>query len=293
MRAARKSSSNGKSRESRTPRRSALKRKGFNGQKIRAFFLRSWWVLRGAAGGILVLALLYGAYLGVERMIASPYLGVKDIQVSGCVRVDPKDLVSFSGVHAGDPLVKVDLDDVRERLLSHPVVKDVSVARELPDTLRIHVVERTPAAALFDGAFLILDSEGVVLSRREVFAGDLPVITGIKGVLEPGDAAGEAEGALEAIEKMTSMGFPERERISEVRVSGQRILVFLTGSGTMLVLPRQDISGALGRLTRFVRSKGFDAAAPGYDLRFDGRVVALPDSSEKKDSKNKNTFAGG
>ena len=293
MRAARKSSSNWNSRGSMTTRRSVLKRKGFNGQKIRAFFLRSWWVLRGAAGGVLVLALLYGGYLGVERIIASPYLGVKDIQVSGCVRVEPKALVSFSGIYAGEPLVKVDLENVRERLLSHPMVRDVSVARELPDTLRIHVVERTPAAALFDGGFLILDSDGVVLSRQEFFAGDLPVITGIVAALEPGEVAREAEGALEAIEKMTSMGFPEREGISEVRVCGQRVLVFLTGSGTMLVLPRQNISGALGRLARFVGAGGFDAAAPGYDLRFDGRVVALPDNSEKKDSKDKNTFAGG
>ncbi len=293
MKRGRKSAAWGKSRSARSARKNTFRRKGLNAQKIRDVMIRSWWVLRGAAAGVLVLLVLYGGYLGVEKMIASEYLAVRDIQVLGCNRIEPGRLVDLSGVHTGEPLVRVDIMKVRERLLAHPVVKDVSVVRELPGTLRILVVERTPAAAIFNEGFATLDDEGVVLSRENNFSGEYPVITGIENIPHPGRVAVEAVPALEAIKKMASSGFPEREKISEVRISSQRLLVFLTGSGTMLVFPRQDLPGALARLSRFIQAGVFDASAPGYDLRFDGRVIALPGSMVGKENPGKNSFAGG
>lgn len=293
MRLARKKGMREKTRQGRPARKSSFKRKGIDGQKVRTFFVRSWWVLRGAAAGSLVLGILYGGYLGVERMISSPYLAVKDIQVQGCRQIEAESLVRLSGVRPGEPLVRVDIARVRERLLVHPVVKDVSVVREMPDTIRILVVERTPAAAILDGGFSIVDAEGMVLARQEIFGGQLPVITGVGAVPDPGRVAAKAVGALRAIDQMASSGFPERERISEVRVKGERLLVFLTGGGTMLVLPSRDVAGALSRLARFIQAGVFDPEAPGYDLRFAGRVVALPESSVEKGKRGKNSFAGG
>jgi len=293
MKTARKNGMRGKTRSTRHARKSIFRRKGLNAQKIRTFLVRSWWVLRGAAAGALVLVILYGGYLGVDKMIVSSYLAVKDIQVSGCIQIEPERLINLSGVRPGEPLVRVDIMSVRQRLLTHPVVKDVSVVRELPDTLRILVVERMPAAAVLGGGFAIVDGEGVVLSREDVFSGEFPVITGIENIPSPGVVADEAVFALEVIEEMVSSGFPERERISEVRINNQRLLVFLTGSGTMLVFPRRNVSGALERLKRFIQAGVFDSAAPGYDLRFEGRVVALPESTVKKESPGKNSFAGG
>ncbi|HTB64301.1 MAG TPA: FtsQ-type POTRA domain-containing protein [Opitutales bacterium] len=53
-------------------------------------------------------------------------------------------VMNFLNLHAGDSLDKVDVFNLRTRLLSLLQIKDVSVERELPDTLRISVSERKP-----------------------------------------------------------------------------------------------------------------------------------------------------
>jgi len=277
----------------RSVRKKAVKLKNRSGVKIRPLIIRSWWALRGVVAGSLILGLLYTGYLGVEKVISFSSLAVKTIEVEGCRGVDPDRLVLLSGMRLGDPLLKVDLKKVRARLLSHPVVKDVSVVRELPGTLRITIEERTPAAALMNRDFALVDREGVVLSHPASYSGNYPVITGIVSIPEEGKVASEAVAALEALGEMISSGFPDGGRISELRISPDRFLVSLTGSGTLLVLPRKNVPAAMARLGRFVESGHFDIQAPGYDLRFEGRVVALPERKVANGSQRGIPFAGG
>ena len=277
----------------RSVRKTAVKRKSRSGIKIRPLIVRSWWAFRGAMAGSLVLALLYAGFLGVEKVISFPSLAVKAIEVTGCRGVDPDGLVLLSGMRLGDPLLKVDLKKVRARLLSHPVVKNVSVVRELSGTLRITIEERTPAAALMNRDFALVDEEGIVLSHPASYSGNYPVITGITSIPEEGKVAHEAVAALEVLREMISSGFPDGGRISELRISPDRFLVSLTGSGTLLVLPRGNVPAAMLRLSRFVKSGHFDVRAPGYDLRFEGRVVALPERTVANGSPGGIPFAGG
>ncbi len=264
-----------------------------SGVKTRILFVRSWWALRGVAAGTLILALMYGGYLGVEKVIASPSLTVKVIEVEGCRGIDPDILIRLSGARPGEPLLRVDLRKVRARVLTHPVVKNASVVRKLPDTIRITIEERTPAAALLDRDFALVDMEGVVLSHPAAFTGEYPVITGVTPVPEAGNVALEAVAALTVMKDIISSGLPGVETISELHVSKERILVFLTGTGTLLVFPRGEAPAALGRLARFVKSGFFDARAPGYDLRFDGRVVALPERTGSRENPGDISLAGG
>ena len=277
----------------RSVRKKMFKRKSRNGVKTRTLIVRSWWALRGVAAGFLILVLLYWGYLGVEKVIAFPFLAVKVIEVKGCQEIDSNSVVLLFGVRLGEPLLRVDLKKVRDRLLTHPVIKDAFVVRELPDTLRITIEERTPAAALMGRDFALVDIEGVVLSYPAAYTGNYPVITGVTSIPEVGDVALEAVPALEAMRDMISSGFPGKERISELRVCGERFLVSLTGSGTLLVLPRGKVPAALARLTQFVKSGFFDVRAPGYDLRFDGRVVALPERTVASENPGRISLLGG
>ena len=49
------------------------------------------------------------------------------------------------------PMPLVDLEDVRARLLELPWVEDARVSRQLPDTLKVDIVERVPHAVLPTG----------------------------------------------------------------------------------------------------------------------------------------------
>ena len=50
-------------------RKSAVKRKSSASKTATAkhYMVRTWWILRGAAVGVILLVLLYGGYLGVGR----------------------------------------------------------------------------------------------------------------------------------------------------------------------------------------------------------------------------------
>jgi cell division septal protein FtsQ len=268
-------------RKTKTRRKPSVKktfaRRGRRGEKFKDFFIRSWWVLRGVAAGTIMLGLFYAVYLGSGKIVELPSLAVRAIQVKGCVQIESGNVIRMSGVQVGQPLLKVDLEEIRDRVIRHPVVKDATVVREFPDTIRITVSERTPAAAVMDHDFAIVDREGVVLFHPALYTDDYPVITGVTSIPDTGKVVMEALDALDALEELAVAGFPGMDSISELNTSDDRLLVSLTGNGTMLVLPRGDIQSALWKLTRIMEAGFFDTRAPGYDLRFQGRVVVMPE----------------
>lgn len=252
-------------------------RKNRTGSTTLYLLRRGWWILRGATVGILVLAGFYGCYLGVGKVMELDSLSVRVIAVNGCTLVKPESVRQLAGIEKGYPLFKVDLNEVRQRVITHPSLKDATVVRELPDTLKISVVERTPTAVIFDGAFSVVDAEGVIMNVYDSYPEGYPVITGIRETLEPGRKVPEVLPALEALQKISVSGLLGRERISELRVEGDLVRVYLTDGGTVLVLGAGDKDAQVSKLARLMEAGVFDSHSGGYDLRFQGRVIGMPD----------------
>lgn len=268
-------------------------RKNKNDARTRTLIVRSWWVLRGIAAGFLALALIYVFYIGTGKVITLPALAVKTIHVEGFRGIDSEDVVRMSGIRIGQPLLRIDLKEVRGRVIRHPVVRDAAVVRELPDTIRIAIEERTPAAVVMDRDFSFVDMEGVVLSHSTVYTGDFPIITGVNSIPGTGKVALEALPALDAMRDLTSSGFLSADKISELRISSEQLLVSLTGNGTLLILPRGDVNAAFMKLARFMERGLFDARAPGYDLRFEKRIVVMPERTVSSSGMGTIPLAGG
>jgi cell division protein FtsQ len=75
----------------------------------------------------------------------------------------------------------VDIDKVRADLLKYGWIKDARVARRLPDTLAVEIVERKPAAIWQrNGKYSLIDANGIVLQNIAAGeGGDLPTLNGI------------------------------------------------------------------------------------------------------------------
>lgn len=254
---------------------SAVKRKK-TGFAARHYLVRTWWVLRGAAAGAVVLGVLYGAYLGFGMVTKLESLSVKTVEVDGCRVVEPESIRRLAGVLRGDPLLGVDLREVRRKVVSHPSVKDATVVREFPDTVRISVQERAPAAVLLGRDFALVDGEGFVLSMHGSYPEGYPVITGVTELPEPGRMILQAQPALQALRCISRSGFMGPEGISEIEVAPDVVRVSLMGSGTVLVLAHGDMESQISRLGRLVEAGVFDSRFAGYDLRFKGRVIGVP-----------------
>ncbi|UCG38086.1 MAG: FtsQ-type POTRA domain-containing protein [bacterium] len=273
-------------------RKSALKKTG-SGAGRRVYLIRAWWILRGALAGSLLLAVLTGGYLGALRIMALPSLAVRNILVEGCRDISPEQVKALCGVSVGMPLLRVDLNTVRMKVAGHPQVLDAAVVRELPGTLRITIRERTPVAAVMGRGFVLVDAEGVVLSRRSVYPEGYPLITGVSPPMRDGEVAVDALGALHVLMEISGSGLLGSDSISEARVEGRSVLVSLMGGGTLLVMDATDVHAQLARLSAVIQAGAFNGASVGYDLRFKGRVIGIPGGKRTEVSGGGATPVGG
>ncbi len=246
---------------------------------LRTWMVRAWWALRGVGLGVAVLACTGAALWGLEEAATSSALSLRAVEVTGNSVLPAAEVRRLAGVRTGEPLLTLDLARVRSALLRHPWVADAAVARRWPDGLLLTVRERTPAALLAQpGGFALLDGEGVVLETGPARDG-FPIVTGLEGAALPGRAVAAAKPALAALAALARVGVGS-DRVSEVRREGDRLLVSLVGTGTVLVLAEEAADSQAARLARFMVSPEWDLSAAGYDLRFAGRVVRLPDREE-------------
>jgi len=271
---------------------SAIKKKR-SGSSARQYLLRGWWILRGAVAGVLALGVLFGTYLGFEKVKDLDSLAVKVIEIEGCQGVEPQSVRRLAGVHEGDPLLRVDLGEVRQKVIRHPRIKDATVVRELPGTLRISVLERTAAAVVLGREFALVDTEGVVLSLHAAYPEGYPVITGVVQSPEPGRVMMEVLPAMEVLGGISRSGLIGPERISDLEVEGKAVQVSLMGSGAVLVFERRDADGQLKKLARLMEAGVFDDRSAGYDLRFEGRVISMPEKKYDASGGTGLTRAGG
>jgi cell division protein FtsQ len=158
-------------------------------------------VLIAAAG---VLAMAVGATLatghrgerlaaaigqGVDARFAQAGFRLRRIQVQGASPTATADIVRAAGVFADQPLVGLDLAQVRQRVESVGWVKHVRIVRLLPDTLVLAVQERRQLAVWqHAGRTLVIDDHGEAIAEADParFAA-LPLVVG-----EGADAAAPA-----------------------------------------------------------------------------------------------------
>ncbi len=190
---------------------------------------------------------------------------VEDILVVGRRETTRDELRQALGVGHDDPILFVDLNVVRERLLALPWVASAAVERQLPQTLIVRVVERRPLALWQqNGAFALIDTTGAVIQREKLgrFA-DLLVVVG--------DGAPEEAARLTAI--LETQPELRRRVAAAVRVGGRRWNLRLN-DGVDVLLPEQEAAEAWARLAEYQQRHGLlDRPVRIVDLRNPQRLT--------------------
>jgi cell division protein FtsQ len=143
------------------------------------------WSIVGLAGiGVLGLASWFGipgvVGTAVSETVGEAGFRVDEIQIDGLKRMDKMTVYDEAFRQKSRAMPLVDLAGVRERLLRYPWIEDARVSRRLPNTLRIFIVEREPAAIWQNhGQLMLIDGKGVPLEpvKREAMP-DLPLLIG-------------------------------------------------------------------------------------------------------------------
>lgn len=186
-------------------------------------------VLRRTGNALLVLLPLAGL---AWVLLASTWLGVDRVQVTGTARLSPSQVVTAAAVEPDLPLARVDTGAVEQRVAALAPVADVAVRRTWPGTLTVEVTERTPVAGVLeDGSYTLLDASGVVFAREKT----LPDSAVRLQVFEPGP---RDPSTLAALEVHAALPAELRERVRIVRATSATSVVLWLRDGRQVVWGR-------------------------------------------------------
>jgi cell division protein FtsQ len=190
----------------------------------------------------------------------------------------------------------VDIDKVRADLLKYGWIKDARVARRLPDTLAVEIIEREPAAIWQRGGrYSLIDANGIVLAHvRAGEGGDLPILNG-----------NDANTHIIALNALLDKASALKSQVSGASWVGNRRWDLQFQTGETLALPEGEAEAArallnFARLDGVHRLLGRDLIH--FDLRDPNRAYfrkapkaeavkvqpAEPVKVENKDSTEKN-----
>ncbi len=187
-------------------------------------------------GVIVVIAASILVAWGLRRYLhKSPRFAIAQVTVQGNRRLGPQAVVKQAGLATGDNVFDVDEDRCRAALQHNPWIESAKVQKELPDTVRITIVEREPRLlANIDDRLLLADGHGVLFKETEPGdPTDLPIVTGIK----PADVVRDRDGVtlrmrrvLDLLADLEAEQIPERLPIQEVHIGGDGDLTVFAGT---------------------------------------------------------------
>jgi cell division septal protein FtsQ len=251
-----------------------------NKKAIKGVNSRVSWLVRAAAWvapGLTILAVLGGIAYWFGRDL--PYFHIATVRVYGTDRVVQRDLVQLAQIQRGVSLLRIDVDEVRTRIMQHPWIRDALVHRLYPNELEVIVYERRPSAILESGNSYVVDGAGYVLGKlgskegaglpRLVMPRSLDLTPG-QPIQEPGVVAG-----LQLLDQAREIPFFRQAAITHVEVLSPERFVIHTRRGKLVV--GANIMAAAVKLELFpALDHVLRTSAPGFeyvDLSMGNQIV--------------------
>ena len=234
-------------------------------------------------------SIILGGYLNYE---GSPWAKVPgklsgligfaadDIRITGLIHQDAAMVLNALGVRPGGSLVGFDATNAKALLENLDWVSTATVQRSFPNKLEISVVERVPFAVWQRaGSYYVIDRSGSAMSN--VLPGNLPALPLVTG-----------EGAQFMVAELVNqleVSADLSSKVSGAARVGQRRWNLYLDNGITILLPEENVAGALARLSALESSQNLlSKGVRSVDLRFPGRViVGIAEIEETTSGKSK------
>ncbi|MCW1381282.1 FtsQ-type POTRA domain-containing protein [Novosphingobium sp. KCTC 2891] len=223
-------------------------------------------ILVGAGGLVWTVASMAGVpALAEDKMAlvaADAGFEVKRVEVRGVNRMNELTIYEKVLGQRDQAMPRLDLAGLREGLLQLPWVKDARVSRQLPDTLVVDVVERSPHAVMRkDGKLVLIDETGHALEPVSAARAKGMFVLSGEGAEERVADLGKLLEAAPAI----------KPQVAEAEWVGHRRWNLTFKTGQVLALPEGDEQSA-GALLTFARMDGVNRLLGGKVASFDMRA---------------------
>lgn len=220
-------------------------------------------------GGAVALALFIANISGASALVSDRFAHVArnagyqvaHVEVRGTERMNEMTVYERAFGQRDLAMTRVDLDGLRDDLLSLPWVEDARVSRQLPSSLVVDIIEREPHAVLRrPDRLMLIDPHGVELEPiSEAAAAEYLLIEG------PG-----AQDQVEELAVLLDAAPALRNQVKGAEWVGNRRwnLTFVTGQ--RLALPEGEELAAAA-LISFAQADGVHRLIGGQATRFDMR----------------------
>ncbi len=196
--------------------------------------------------------------------------GIETVAVTGNSRLSPSDINALGGIELGKNLFSFDTRASEAGIVKNPWVSSARVTRELPNTLKVEIVERKAAAlaTLGERLFLVTKEGEPFKEVKPEDPTDLPLVTGITA----SELGRDRTGGLERMR--TAVGILEKyQALKLARVYPAEELHLEPSGHAMLTIGKQGITLALG-LPPYARKLAMAAEVMG-ELRAKARTPGI------------------
>ena len=281
-------------------RRSVLKSQSVKKRGKRSIFESSGIIPR-VGNGLLkvfvmftVIAIISLTFLSVYHFfLTSPYLKLKRVDVEGVDRALRHEFIDACGLNSDLSLLALNLNELKQKMEEHPLVRSVRLERRLPHTLLVQVEKEQPwALVVMDKIYQMNQWGEIVKEVGEEDQLDLPLITGLSEqgpeIQEHLDKAAGIMRILESEEGLWSLN--ELSEIHMKREGGVSIYFSHLAAEIKLIDDLPAIASAqttrptdltskidgLKRIAEHLRHSGWIHQVNGIDLNYvDGAVVSF------------------
>jgi cell division protein FtsQ len=205
---------------------------------------------------------------GVDARLGQAGFRLRTIEVQGASSLAAADIVRAAQIYKNQPLLGLDLTQLRKRVEAVGWVKEARVVRLLPDTLVVAVVERRQMAVWqHAGRQVVIDDHGQPIPEADpAHFATLPLVVG----------EGGAEHAPEILPVIAQRPRLMGQMDALVRVDDRRWDVRMK-DGSLIQLPADGVENALMQLERLdQRSRILELGFDRIDLRNPDVVAVRP-----------------
>ena len=208
---------------------------------------------------------------GMKYMLNPNTLPIKNVKVEGVFnRLSQNELKVnvINNIQGG--FFNINVDKVRLALLNMPWVRNVTVKRVWPDSLKVVVNEQIPSARW--GDLGLLNESGEFFSPDgKTIPNDLPLLFG------PVNSEVKILNRYRAIQKKLQ-SLPFRLNVSSVTLNDRRAWSFGLENGVRIIIGRYSFDDRLDRFLKFVPTLFPDGInkIQSVDLRYSNGLSVLP-----------------
>ncbi len=205
-----------------------------------------------------------------------------NIHITGNHILSRQDILDLCGLPPGKKsLMHVNPITVARQLRQSPFVKNASVVRSLPATLRIRIEERKPVAFIYGRGLNLIDDQGYLLPvPQKERRWNLPLISGIKeslGMLGERTTSAKALKGVEILSYLHFMHSPLYELVSEINMKKwRRPILRLTRGGAVVKISPDNYQENLfildGYVTKYLNWSEL-ATIEYIDIRFKDQLI--------------------